>query len=90
VIGYKFYIVFIASTVTLWWLVYIFFPETAGLSLEEMAKVFGDEVVSDFTEEYLVHQRRQSVAGTVGASGGEMEYTGVEKVAVATESEHAV
>jgi hypothetical protein len=86
-IGYKFYIVFIISTITLWILLYRFFPETAGLSLEEMAQVFGDEVVSDLKDEYLNQlgqdkERRENQA--VQGQGGN------EKAVSATEIERAV
>jgi hypothetical protein len=50
-IGYKFYLVFIACTVTLFFLVYFFYPETQNLSLEEMAKVFGDDVIDSLEQE---------------------------------------
>jgi len=35
----------------LWFAVYFFFPETQNLSLEEMAKMFGDDVVVTFEKE---------------------------------------
>jgi len=50
-IGYKFYLVFIFCTVALFICVYLFFPETQNLSLEEMAKMFGDDVIVSFEKE---------------------------------------
>jgi hypothetical protein len=50
-IGYKFYLVFIFCTIALWFAVYFFFPETQNLSSEEMAKMFGDDVVVTFEKE---------------------------------------
>jgi hypothetical protein len=37
--------------VSLFLCVYFFFPETQGLSLEEMAKMFGDDVIVSFQRE---------------------------------------
>ncbi|KAJ9602248.1 hypothetical protein H2200_013368 [Cladophialophora chaetospira] len=50
-IGYRFYIVFIVCTIALFGIVYRFYPETKGLSLEEMARIFGDEVAVDLEVE---------------------------------------
>lgn len=53
-VGWKYYLLFIILTAIniplVWWL----FPETKGLSLEEIGAVFGDEVavhLTDLTEE---------------------------------------
>lgn len=53
-IGYRFYIVFIVCTVALFFIVYRWFPETAGRSLEEMAEVFGDDVAVHLDEEIVI------------------------------------
>ena len=48
-IGWKYYLLFIILTAiniaVIWWL----FPETKGLSLEEINEMFGDEVVVHIT-----------------------------------------
>ncbi|KAF7557364.1 hypothetical protein G7Z17_g637 [Cylindrodendrum hubeiense] len=46
-IGWKFYIVFIATSVAMIAVVYFLFPETKGYTLEQLGEVFGDEVVDD-------------------------------------------
>ncbi|KAG9123793.1 hypothetical protein FRC07_013942 [Ceratobasidium sp. 392] len=46
-IGYKFYALFIALNLCTAVVVWAYFPETKGLSLEEIAVLFGDEVISD-------------------------------------------
>jgi hypothetical protein len=48
-ISWKYYMVFVALTVVNIFLVYWLFPETAGLSLEEIGAKFGDEVVVQLT-----------------------------------------
>ncbi|KAL6302497.1 general substrate transporter [Sparassis latifolia] len=44
-IGWKYYLVFICLNFVDFIIIAFFFPETKGKSLEEMAQVFGDEVV---------------------------------------------
>ncbi|KDN36024.1 hypothetical protein RSAG8_11110, partial [Rhizoctonia solani AG-8 WAC10335] len=44
-IGYRFYALFIALNLCTAVIVWAYFPETKGLSLEEIAVLFGDEVV---------------------------------------------
>ncbi|OCK80946.1 general substrate transporter [Lepidopterella palustris CBS 459.81] len=44
-IGAKFYIVFACTSVAMIIIVALFFPETKGYSLEQLATVFGDEVI---------------------------------------------
>ncbi|KAF8609728.1 general substrate transporter [Ceratobasidium sp. AG-I] len=46
-IGYRFYALFIALNFCTAVMVWAYFPETKGLSLEEIAILFGDEVVSE-------------------------------------------
>lgn len=45
-IGYKYYIVFICCDVVSFTLLYLYLPETTGLSLEEMGELFGDKVIT--------------------------------------------
>lgn len=57
-VGWKYYLLFIILTSINIPLVWYFFPETKGLSLEEIGEKFGDEVavhLTDLTEE----QRRE-------------------------------
>ncbi|KAH7129702.1 general substrate transporter [Dactylonectria estremocensis] len=49
-IGWKYYIVFICVTVALTIPCMFMLPETAGMSLEEIAVKFGDEVALDFEQ----------------------------------------
>jgi len=46
-IGYRFYIVFIATSTMMFLIVFFFFPETKGYTLEQLSAVFGDEIVDD-------------------------------------------
>ncbi|KAJ1311187.1 hypothetical protein OPQ81_009688 [Rhizoctonia solani] len=46
-IGYRFYALFIALNLCTAIIVWSYFPETKGLSLEEIAVLFGDEVVPE-------------------------------------------
>ncbi|KAJ8074284.1 hypothetical protein PM082_012594 [Marasmius tenuissimus] len=43
-IKYKFYIVFVVVNLVDFFIIYLFFPETKGKTLEEMNAVFGDEI----------------------------------------------
>ncbi|RFU26551.1 hypothetical protein B7463_g9784, partial [Scytalidium lignicola] len=45
-IGWKFYLVFLSLLVTFITTLFFYFPESKGLSLEEIAKLFNDEVTS--------------------------------------------
>ncbi|QRV75968.1 Sugar (and other) transporter [Ceratobasidium sp. AG-Ba] len=46
-VGYRFYALFIALNLCTAIIVWAYFPETKGLSLEEIAVLFGDEVVTE-------------------------------------------
>jgi hypothetical protein len=53
-VGWKFYLVIIVWCIVFIPIVYLFFPETAKLSLEEISEQFGDDVavhVNDVSEE---------------------------------------
>jgi hypothetical protein len=55
-IGWKYYLVFIALTAVCTPCMWYLFPETKGLSLEEIGEKFGDEVVvhlNEVTDEQL-------------------------------------
>lgn len=45
-IGWKYYLVFVACDVVSFIPLYIYLPETTGLSFEEMGVLFGDTVVT--------------------------------------------
>lgn len=58
VIGWKYFVVFACLTTITVIVLYFYYPETKGKSLEELAELFGDTVVvhlTDVTEE----ERRQ-------------------------------
>lgn len=56
-IGWKYYLVFIIVTSLMLPLVLFKFPETKGLSLEEIGALFGDKVALDLT--HLSEKQRQ-------------------------------
>jgi hypothetical protein len=56
-IGYQYFIVFIVCTAAMIPVIYFFYPETKNLALEEMGKLFGDDVAGTFSEE-LQHHRQ--------------------------------
>jgi hypothetical protein len=62
-IGWKFYLLFIILTAINIPLIWYFFPETMGLSLEEIGERFGDEIV--------IHLRDVSNERVAGDKGGE-------------------
>jgi hypothetical protein len=63
-IGAKFYIVFAVTNACLVPLLYIFFPETARLSLEEIDALFVDDKV------YMRRSPREPVIGFADGLGG--------------------
>ncbi|RKK76706.1 hypothetical protein BFJ68_g10315 [Fusarium oxysporum] len=46
-ISWRYYIVFTVTSALMVVVLYLYFPETKGLSLEEVAKLFGDEVATE-------------------------------------------
>ncbi|KIJ66726.1 hypothetical protein HYDPIDRAFT_108657 [Hydnomerulius pinastri MD-312] len=59
-VGYKFYILFVVLNAVDFILIGLFFPETKGKSLEEMAVLFGDEVdARQVLEGQLDHSERK-------------------------------
>lgn len=54
-LGYKFYFVFVATNIANAIIVWLFFPETKGKSLEEMDAVFGDQAIPHALETKEVH-----------------------------------
>jgi MFS family permease len=48
-IGWKYYLIFIIVPLFGATIMYLFYPETKGLALEEVAAKFGDEVAVDLT-----------------------------------------
>lgn len=59
-IGWKFYLVFIGCNVVSVIIIYLYVPETGGLSLEEMGDLFGDEVIVHMTKDghHIVEQEK--------------------------------
>jgi len=58
-VGWKYYLLFIILTTINIPLVWYFFPETKGLSLEEIGLQFGDEVAAHLTD--LSDEQRQEL-----------------------------
>lgn len=64
-VGWKYYLLFIILTVINIPLIWYYFPETKGLSLEEIGEKFGDEVVlhlTDLTDEQRAELDREIAA----------------------------
>ncbi|KAL1983462.1 hypothetical protein VTN96DRAFT_10283 [Rasamsonia emersonii] len=70
-VGWKYYLVIICWSVVFLPVIYFFFPETARLSLEEIAKKFGEDVavhVTDATEEERRELEKQLAESSDGPS----------------------
>lgn len=70
-VGWKYYLVIIVWCIVFIPMVYLFWPETAGLSLEEVAKNFGDDVavhVFDASVEERGELQRRLARGTMDGS----------------------
>jgi len=52
--GWKFYLLFIFCTTAMWFVIYFFYPETTGIPMEEMGKLFGDEIAGTLVSELRV------------------------------------
>ncbi|KAF2029182.1 MFS general substrate transporter [Setomelanomma holmii] len=68
-IGRRFYLVFIIICGVGVVFAYFLIPETKGILLEEMAKIFGDEVVVKLDEVHVNHDRHELVVGGVEKGG---------------------
>ncbi|CAE6537396.1 unnamed protein product [Rhizoctonia solani] len=69
-IGYRFYALFIALNLCTAIIVWAYFPETKGLSLEEIAVLFGDEVVSESRLDPSTNSHRGHEATDLNPSKG--------------------
>lgn len=69
-IGWKYYIVFVCTNLVAGFVFLVFFPETKGLTLEEMAILFGDDVIIAPTSDEAVkpglHSTARRAEGTEG------------------------
>ena len=71
-IGWKYYLIFIIVPLCGATIMYLFYPETKGLALEEIAAKFGDEVAVDLTH-LSVEQRARLDKTLVNADIVEVE-----------------
>ncbi|KAK4909911.1 hypothetical protein LTR28_000108 [Elasticomyces elasticus] len=62
-IGWRFYLVFIIVTSLMLPFVVFYFPETKGLSLEEVGALFGDELAMDVT--HLSEKEREELDANI-------------------------
>lgn len=67
-VGWRYYLLFIILTAINLPLVIYFFPETKGLSLEEIGERFGDEVVVHLTD--LSEEERLKLDEKISAEKG--------------------
>lgn len=81
-IGYKFWIILICLTFIYAILVYLFLPETKGMTLEDISVLFGDPVELSF--EQALSRETGSKVDADGASLSDKD----DKVPVALEHEH--
>jgi len=58
-IGWKYYLVFAVLTAIVIVLIWFYFPETKGLSLEEMNALFGEDVAVDIS--HLTKEEREAL-----------------------------
>ncbi|KAL6244755.1 hypothetical protein RBB50_008283 [Rhinocladiella similis] len=80
-IGWKFYLVLIIPSAVYWFVIYFFFPETKGRTLEEIGDVFGDDlhVASHWynaTPEEKARMAEQALLETEGGIVREKGYRG--------------
>ncbi|KAH7344744.1 putative MFS monosaccharide transporter [Rhizoctonia solani] len=69
-IGYRFYALFIALNLCTVIIVWAYFPETKGLSLEEIAVLFGDEIVPESRLDSSVNSTRERETEDLNPSKG--------------------
>lgn len=78
-IGWKYYIVFDCFLVLIITTIYLYFPETKGFSLEEIAKIFdGDKAVADEEMIGKMSQKQSEGAHNTNASAKESRTDEVE------------
>ncbi|KAJ9628285.1 uncharacterized protein PV06_01269 [Exophiala oligosperma] len=53
--GWKFYLLFVFCTAAMWLVVYFYYPETKNIPMEEMGRLFGDEVAGTLEDELKHH-----------------------------------
>lgn len=53
--GWKFYLVFVVCTVVMWFFVFFCLPETSNIPMEEIGRLFGDEVAVTLEEHLKQH-----------------------------------
>jgi MFS family permease len=78
-VGWKYYLLFIILTAINIPLVWYYFPETKGLSLEEIGEKFGDEVavhLTNITEEEKLKLDEAIRQGKDGEENTHLEYSG--------------
>lgn len=69
-IGYKYFIVFICLTAVTVVVIYFYYPETKGRSLEELAELFGDPVVVKLTEAaHATQEERERIDMDIKSGG---------------------
>ncbi|CAE6432422.1 unnamed protein product [Rhizoctonia solani] len=73
-IGYRFYALFIALNLCTAIIVWAYFPETKGLSLEEIAVLFGDEVVPESRLDSSVNSARERETEDLNPSKGSTDH----------------
>ncbi|KAF2679245.1 general substrate transporter [Lentithecium fluviatile CBS 122367] len=65
-VGWKYYIIFIVLPIVGATIMYLFYPETKGLSLEEISAKFGDDVAVDYSHMTEEERRRLGKAFEMG------------------------
>jgi MFS family permease len=81
-IGWKYYIIFAVLTAMMAVAIWVYWPETKGLSLEEINAIFGDQVAVDIT--HLTQEERDALdQGILNEKGG---ITSIEHMETTTHS----